>query len=98
MLRCSFWLLFADLWLLFAASASAATFAPPGGKVWNGLTGTNPASEYEHLVHKHVAVRGEFVRWGARYKWAIREAISNRSRPLLHVSTANGQHMAEVIS
>jgi hypothetical protein len=98
MLRCSFWVLVAHVWLLFAAGASAATFAPPAGKVWDGLTGTNPASEYENLVHKHVAVRGEFIRWDARYEWAIRAAIANHSRPLLHVSTANGQREPEVIS
>jgi hypothetical protein len=96
--RCSIWLLVTSAWLFFAAGASAATFAPPGDRVWNSLTGTNPVSGYEHLVDKHVAVWGNFVRWGGSYKWAIREAIENRSRPLLHVSTAGGQHEPEVIS
>jgi hypothetical protein len=90
--------LVAHVSLLFAAAASAATFAPPAGKVWHGLTGTNPVARYEKLVHKHVAVLGEFIRWDARYEWAIREAIANHSRPLLHVSTANGQREPGVIS
>lgn len=85
-------------WLLFAAGASAATFAPPSGKVWNALTGTNSTSDYERRVGKHVAVRGNFIRWGGSYKWAIREATADRSRLLLHVSTASGQHEPEVIS
>jgi hypothetical protein len=84
--------------LLVVHGASAATFAPHFGKVWNGLTGTNSTFGYERRVGKHVAVRGNFVLWGGRFGWAIRAAIADRSRPLLHVSTANGQHQPEVIS
>ena len=79
-------------------AAQSATFAPPSGEVWHALTGANPTSHYEDRVGKHVAVRGSFIRWGGSYEWAIREADSNRSRLLLHVSTASGQHEPEVIS
>src|SRR6185503_474413 len=79
-------------------AAQSATFAPPSGEVWHALTGANPTSQYEDRVGKHVAVRGSFIRWGGSYEWAIREADSNRSRLLLHVSTASGQHESEVIS
>jgi hypothetical protein len=87
--------------LVFALSgskASAATFVPPSGKVWNAVTGSNPTSYYERLVGKHVAVRGNFIRWGGSYDWAIRDATASQSRVLLHVSTASGQHQPEVIS
>jgi hypothetical protein len=95
---CSIWMLVTATWLFFEVGASAATFAPPGDKVWHSLTGANPVSQYERLVHKHVAVRGNYIRWDGRYEWAIREAIQSHSRLLLHVSTANGQHQPEVIS
>jgi hypothetical protein len=86
------------VWLLWSSPASAATFEPPAGKVWHALTGSNPASYYERRVGKHTAVRGSFIRWGGHYEWAIRKATANRSRLLLHVSTASGQHQPEVIS
>jgi hypothetical protein len=79
-------------------AASAATFAPPSGKVWHALSGANPTSYYQDRVAKHVAVRGSFIRWGGSYEWAIRKADANRSRLLLHVSTASGQHQPEAIS
>jgi hypothetical protein len=92
-------LLVAAAWLpAGGGEASAAPFAPPSGDVWNSLTGTNPALYYENRVGKHIAVLGNFVRWGGSYEWAIRKANDNRSRPLLHVSTASGQHEPEVIS
>jgi hypothetical protein len=84
--------------LCSGAPASAATFAPPPGKVWHALTGSNPTSYYEGRVGKHVAVRGSFIRWRGNYEWAIRKADANHSRLLLHVSTASGQHEREVIS
>ena len=83
---------------LSVSAASAETFAPPPGKVWHALSGANPTSYYEGRVGKHVAVRGSFIRWGGSYEWAIREAVANRSRLLLHVSTASGQHQPEAIS
>jgi hypothetical protein len=83
---------------LFCGPAFAATFAPPAGQVWHALSGANPTSYYQGRVDKHVAVRGSFIRWGGSYEWAIREADENRSRLLLHVSTASGQHEREVIS
>jgi hypothetical protein len=85
-------------WLLLVPGASAETFAPPSGELWHALTGTNPVSDYESRVGKHVAVLGNFIRWDGSYEWAIRRAIANRSRVLLHVSTASGQHEPEVIS
>jgi hypothetical protein len=85
-------------WLVFVTGARAETFAPHSGRLWLALTGTNPVSEYEHLVGKHAAVLGNFIRWDGGYEWAIRRAIANHSRLLLHVSTASGQHEREVIS
>lgn len=85
-------------WLVLAAGAPAATLAPHPGRLWLALTGTNPAPEFERLVGKHVAVLGSFIRWDGGYEWAIRAAAANRSRLLLHVSTANGQHQPGVIS
>lgn len=82
----------------FVPAARADTFAPPPGKVWHALTGSNPTSSYQGRVSKHVAVRGSFIRWGGSYEWAIDEATSNHSRLLLHVSTASGQHQPESIS
>jgi hypothetical protein len=86
------------VFLVSAPAVPAATFEPPRGNVWHGLTGSNPTSYYEGRVGKHVAVRGSFIQWGSSYEWAVNEAISNRSRLLLHVSTAKGQHQPERIS
>jgi hypothetical protein len=83
---------------LSGSAASAETFAPPSGKVWHALTGSNPTSYYEGRVGKHVAVRGTFIRWGSSYEWRSVRATLNQSRLLLHVSTASGQHRREVIS
>jgi hypothetical protein len=84
--------------LVSPPAAAAETYAPPPGKVWHALTGSNPTSSYQSRVGKHVAVRGSFIRWGSSYEWAINEAASNDSRLLLHVSTAVGQHQPEAIS
>jgi hypothetical protein len=97
-LACAVGLLVVLLHCAVPPVAPAATFAPPHGQVWHALTGANPTTQYEGRVGKHVAVRGSFIRWGGSYEWAIREATSNRSRLLLHVSTASGQHQPEVIS
>jgi hypothetical protein len=97
-LCCFVWMVVIAARLVIVSAASAATFAPHFGKVWNGMTGTNSTSAYERRVGKHVAVRGQFVLWGSSFRWAIREAIADRSRPLLHVSTASGQRESEVIS
>jgi hypothetical protein len=83
---------------LLPGSAPAATYAPPAGKVWHGLSGSNPTSYYEGPVRKDVAIRGNFIRWRGTYDWAIRQADANHSRVLLHMSTASGQHQPEVIS
>jgi len=89
----------AALFLLASADpAGAATFTPPPGKVWNAVSGANPSSSYQGRVRSHAAVRGNFIRWAGSYEWAIRDATANRSRLLLHVSTASGQHRPEVIS
>jgi hypothetical protein len=88
----------AALACLLSGSASAATYAPPAGKVWHALSGSNPTSYYEGRVRKHVAIRGSFIRWGGTYDWAIHQADANHSRVLLHLSTASGQHQREVIS
>jgi hypothetical protein len=82
----------------WAAPASAGTFTPPAGQVWHALSGANPTSYYQGRVDRHVAVRGSFIRWGGSYEWAIREADVNRSRLLLHVSTASGQHQRDAIA
>jgi hypothetical protein len=91
-------LLAAPTCLFCGSPAHAATFAPPPGKVWHALSGANPSSYYQRRVDEHVAVRGNFIRWGGGYEWAIRKADANRSRLLLHVSTASGQHRPEAIS
>jgi hypothetical protein len=98
LVACAAGLLVGLVQLTVPPAGTAATFTPPNGKVWHALTGANPTAQYEHRVGKHVAVRGSFIRWGGSYESAIREANANRSRLLLHVSTASGQHQPEVIS
>ena len=83
--------------LLGPASASAATYLPPPGKLFHGVS-AGPAAAFDREVGKHSPVVQEFVTWNGDLRWAIRNANRNRSRLMLHLSTFGGKGTREVIS
>jgi hypothetical protein len=91
--------LVAALALLAApAGAGAATYLPPAGKVWHGLTAGSHIGDFERRVGKHPAVWQHFIAWGRSYEYTFQRNRQARSRLMLHLSTAGGQNRRGVIS
>ena len=57
-----------------AASAGAATFVPPRGKVYTGLSGSTSARPFTQQVGSDVAVFGVFTKWYGHNEYAFRAA------------------------
>ena len=80
--------------LIGTSSAHAATYAPPSGKVFAGVTGsiTEPGavSSFNSRAGKHAAVVQTFITWGyTRTRW-LRQATAEQARAMVHISTTNG--------
>jgi hypothetical protein len=85
--------------LAFAAPAAhAATFAPPPGKVYTGVSGSAFASPFTQQVGSDVAVFGVFTKWYGVNEYAFRAARSAGARLMLHVSTQDGYGTRELIT
>jgi hypothetical protein len=84
--------------LLAARPAAAATYLPPAGKVFNGVTAGTTVGDFERRTHKQVAVWQHFVLWGGGFGYAIDDARRIGARVMLHISTAAGQNQPERIS
>ena len=86
--------------LALAAPAPAAgdAYLPPSGKVFTGLTGSSSADGFTREVGKHPAVFGFFTSWNRPSGPIFQSAEAARSRPMLHISTAEGYGIAEKIS
>ncbi len=83
---------------LSAAPAPAQVFAPPNGKVYTGLTGSNSVTKFASEVGKKPAVFGFFTYWNAPNEYTFRNADRAGARLMLHVSTAQNYGVKEVIS
>ena len=81
-----------------AASAGAATFVPPRGKVYTGLSGSTSASPFTQQVGSDVAVFGVFTKWYGQNEYAFRAAHEAGARLMLHVSTQDGYGTRELIT
>ena len=67
--------------LAFAApSARAATFAPPPGKVYTGLSGSTSAEPYVGQVGSDVAVFGVFTKWYGQQRVRLRRRARRPAR------------------
>ena len=81
-----------------AASAGAATFVPPRGKVYTGLSGSTSAGPFTRQVGSDVAVFGVFTKWYGHNEYAFRAAREAGARLMLHVSTQDGYGTRELIT
>jgi hypothetical protein len=81
-----------------APSAGAATFAPPPGKVYTGLSGSTSTSPFAQQVGSDVAVFGIFTKWYGHNEYAFRAARQAGARLMLHVSTQDGYGTPELIT
>jgi hypothetical protein len=87
--------LLALLALLLPATAGADPYAPPKGKVWNGLTAGFDAGDFERRTGKHPAVWQHFVAWGGHYQYTIENSRGADARLMYHLSTSKGQNLPE---
>src|SRR5262245_42654329 len=84
--------------LCLPAAARAAAYAPPQGKVWNGLTAGSDASEFERRTGKHPAVWQHFVAWGGSLNYTYDNSRRAGARLMYHIGTSKGQDMPERLS
>jgi hypothetical protein len=71
---------------LVPARSRAATYLPPAGKLYAGITAGDP-STYEQQTGAHAAIFQEFITWGGTIDWALAPADQNRSRAMLAIQT-----------
>ena len=84
-----------------AAQASAGLLQPPAGQVFFGVSDTGVSSqfgEFAEAVGKHPAVIETFRSWGANLSGSIKRWQSAEARPILHISTADSNDGAELIT
>jgi hypothetical protein len=62
-------------------------YLPPAGKIYAGVTATDP-TVYQQQTGVHAAVVQQFVTWGSKIGWAVKQAQHNRSRLMLALKLA----------
>jgi len=80
------------------AGAAAQPYAPPAGKLWNGLTAGFDASDFESRTGKHAAIWQHFIAWGGSYQYTLDNSRRAHARLMLHLGTSRGQNMPERLS
>jgi len=88
----------ATLGAALPAIAAADPFAPPPGKVFNGLTAGFDTGDFQHYAGKRPAVWQHFIAWGGSYQYTIKNSARAGARLMLHIGTARGQNMPEKYS
>lgn len=91
----------ATLWccaLCTAASASAAQYLPPRGKVWAGLTAGTSITAWARMVNHHPPVFEHFITWNSSTTWLTHADQGLQTRLALSMSTAPGYGQPAVIS
>jgi hypothetical protein len=87
--------------LACAAPASAGLLEPRGDKVFFGVSDTgDPAQfgEFTKAVKKHPAVIESFRTWGSEFPDSITRWETARSRPMLHITTADPSDGHEIVT
>jgi hypothetical protein len=82
-------------------SASALTLVPPKPDVFFGVSDrgtTAEFNEFSEMVGKHPALLQTFHPWGNSLNEAYERWRETGTRPILHISTANDQTLAEMIT
>ena len=91
----------AVLAVAFAGQASAATFVPPKPNVFLGVSDRGTTAEFNEfaaLTGKHPALLQTFHPWGNSLNEAYERWRETATRPILHISTADDQTLAEMIT
>jgi len=86
---------------LFATPASALTLTPPKPDVFLGVSDrgtTAEFSEFTELTGKRPALLETFHPWGNSLNEAYERWRETATRPILHISTADDQTLAEIIT
>jgi hypothetical protein len=86
---------------LSATPAAALTLVPPKPDVYLGVSDRGSATEFnefEALTGKHPALLETFHPWGNSLNEAYERWRETRTRPILHISTADDQTLAEIIT
>lgn len=87
--------------LLGPARAEAVSLAPPKGNVFLGVSDrgtTTEFNEFTELTGKHPALLQTFHPWGNSLNEAYERWRETATRPILHISTADDQTLAELIT
>ena len=79
-----------------AADAGAASFAPPAGRVFNGVAGGHSVSDYIARTGAEPAVVQSFVSYGGSTNWAFDLADGAHARVMLHVGTTSSSGAEQV--
>jgi hypothetical protein len=86
---------------LLPGTASAVTLVPPKPNVFLGVSDRGSTAEFNEwaaLVGKHPALLQTFHPWGNSLNAAYERWRETGTRPILHISTANDQTLAEMIT
>jgi hypothetical protein len=86
---------------LFAAPASALTLVPPKPNVFLGVSdrgSTQEFNEFSEFTAKHPALLETFHPWGNSLNEAYERWRETGTRPILAISTADDQTLAELIT
>ena len=84
-----------------AGSAQGALLTPPNGKVFTGVSDNGTLSGYDNFtdsVGKHPAILQTFHPWGNGLDLAYQRWQNAGVRPMLHISTADDETRAELIT
>lgn len=87
--------------VLVAGQASAATLVPPKPSLFLGVSDrgtTEEFNEFTLLTGKHPALLATFHPWGNSLNKAYERWRETGTRPVLHISTADDQTLAEMIT
>jgi hypothetical protein len=86
---------------LLVAPASALTLTPPKPSVFLGVSDRGTTAEFNEFVAltgKHPALLETFHPWGNSLNEAYERWRETGTRPILHISTADDQTLAEIIT
>jgi hypothetical protein len=86
---------------VFAASVAAMTLVPPKPNVFIGVSDRGTTAEFSEtalLMNKHPALLETFHPWGNSLNEAYERWRETGTRPVLHISTADDQTLAELIT
>jgi hypothetical protein len=87
--------------MALAPGASALSLVPPKPDVYLGVSDRGTTAEFENFVGltgKHPALLETFHPWGNSLNAAYERWRETGTRPILHISTADDQTLAEIIT